>query len=81
MTNKNDVTTILKDKVTDYKRFAFILLALSVFMFIGLIIPNEGVSQIQAPVLIVLSITSIMFAVMFHKKAMKCQQQLHSEEE
>ncbi|WP_211274647.1 YrhC family protein [Anaerobacillus arseniciselenatis] len=82
MSNKSSVTTnILKGKVTDYKRFAFILLALSVFMFIGLIVPNEGVSQMQQMILIILSITSIVFAFIFHKMAMKFREQLFNEEE
>ncbi len=82
MTNKSNVATnILKDKVTDYKRFAFILLALSVFLFIGLIVPNEGVSQIQDTVLIILSISSIIFAFIFHKMAMKFREQLFNEKE
>jgi hypothetical protein len=80
MTDKTNLTRVLEDKVADYKRFAFILLALSVFLFIGLIVPNEGVSQNQNIILIGLSISSLVFAFLFHKKAMKCREQLFSEE-
>lgn len=77
MINKNDLVKTLEEKVTDYKRFAFILLALSVFMFIGLIIPNEGVGSIQQIILIILSSNSIGFAVIFHRKAMKVRELLN----
>jgi hypothetical protein len=80
LTNNEDLTKVLKDKVTDYKRFAFILLALSVFLFIGLIVPTEGISQNHHTILISLSVFSIMFAFIFHKRAMKFQEQLYSEE-
>ncbi|QOY36274.1 YrhC family protein [Anaerobacillus isosaccharinicus] len=80
MADKTKLTNMLADKVTDYKRFAFILLALSVFLFIGLIVPNEGVSQYQQIALIGLSVCSLAFAALFHKKAMKAQEQLYSEE-
>jgi len=76
LANKDNIVEKLEAKVTDYKRFAFILLALSVFMFIGLIIPNEGVSSTQQVAMIILSISSIGFAVIFHNKAMKARELL-----
>lgn len=80
MANQTDLSKVLEDKIADYKRFAFILLALSVFLFIGLIVPNEGVSQNQHVALIGLSVFSLIFAAIFHKRAMKFQEQLYSEE-
>jgi hypothetical protein len=80
MTDKTSVTKVLEDKIADYKRFAFILLALSVFLFIGLIVPNEGASQNSLFFLIGLSISSLAFSAMFHKRAMKFQEQLYSED-
>lgn len=80
MNENNNVTKVLEEKVADYKRFAFILLALSVFMFIGLIVPNEGISHNQSLILVGLSVCSLVFALFFHKKAMKTQEQLYSEE-
>lgn len=77
MANKDDLAKTLEDKVADYKRFSFILLALSVFMFIGLIIPNDGVGSIQQIILLILSSTSIAFAVIFHRKAMKIRELLN----
>ncbi|WNF37649.1 YrhC family protein [Bacillaceae bacterium IKA-2] len=80
MANKDDLVKTLEDKVTDYKRFSFILLALSVFMFIGLIIPNEGVGSIQQITLIILSGNSIAFAMIFHRKAMKVRELLNEKQ-
>jgi hypothetical protein len=80
MADKTSVTKVLEDKIADYKRFAFILLALSVFLFIGLIIPNEGVSQNSLLALIGLSVSSLAFSALFHKKAMKFREQLYSED-
>ncbi|OIJ22003.1 hypothetical protein BKP45_04820 [Anaerobacillus alkalidiazotrophicus] len=81
MDNDNNHIKLLKDKVTDYKRFAFILLALTTFMFVGLLVPNEGATQIQHILLIGLSICAILCAMFFHRKAMKFQEQLYSDEQ
>lgn len=80
MANKDDLVKVMEDKIADYKRFAFILLALSVFMFIGLIIPNEGVGSIQQIILIILSSNAIAFAIIFHRKAMKVRELLNEEQ-
>jgi undecaprenyl pyrophosphate phosphatase UppP len=37
----------IQDKVADYSRFGMVLLAVSVFMFIGVLIPNEGKEMLQ----------------------------------
>ncbi|WP_169823081.1 YrhC family protein [Anaerobacillus alkalilacustris] len=81
MDNDNNHIKLLKDKVTDYKRFAFILLALTTFMFVGLLVPNEDATQIQHILLIGLSICAILCAALFHRKAMKFQEQLYSDEQ
>lgn len=81
MQKQNDFKRILEEKVADYKRFAFILLSLTIFLFIGLLVPNGEESQIQSSILIGLNVCSIVFAVIFHKKAMKIQEQLYSEEQ
>ncbi len=78
--SKGNLAKVLADKVADYKRFAFILLALSVFMFIGLIVPNEGVTQNQSIILVGLSIVTLISAFICHRQAMKFQEQLYNEE-
>ncbi len=37
----------LQNKITDYSRFAFILLAVSVFLYIGVLLPNGDKTMIQ----------------------------------
>lgn len=76
-----DVKKVLEEKVTDYKRFGFVLLSLSVFLFIGLIIPTEGqgVNETHFLLLITLSVVSITLSVIFHRKAMKYREQLYNE--
>ncbi len=76
----HDKPKMLQEKVVDYKRYAYILLALSVFLFLGLIVPNEAATLNQQKILIGLNICSLVFAAFFHKMAMKCQEQLYREE-
>ncbi|UTW70709.1 hypothetical protein KHA80_04310 [Anaerobacillus sp. HL2] len=40
MQDQNAFKRVLEEKVVDYKRFAFILLSLTVFLFVGLLVPN-----------------------------------------
>lgn len=80
MAMEEKAVKILEEKITDYKRFAFILLALTGFLFVGLIVPTEGISSMQQLFLIAGSVCTILFAVLFHRKAMKCQEQLYKED-
>ncbi|WP_096201382.1 YrhC family protein [Bacillus sp. FJAT-45350] len=72
---------MLKDKVTDFRRYAYILLSLSIFLFIGLLIPSEGtVTSGPEPSFIILAVLSMLvFALFFHKRATSCQRQLNEE--
>ncbi|WP_100406627.1 YrhC family protein [Bacillus solitudinis] len=76
---ENKIIQDLQTKVADYKRFGFILLSLSIFLFIGLIVPTSGVAAefkgfIVAGVFIMLGL-----AFFFHRLAMKVQQKLYNE--
>ncbi|MDT8861499.1 YrhC family protein [Alkalihalobacillus sp. MEB130] len=69
----------LEAKVTDYKQFGFILLSLSIFLFIGLVIPTES-TVIVVPNLFIAGIfIALALAVVFHRLAMKAQKQLYEE--
>ncbi|WP_051314664.1 YrhC family protein [Alteribacter aurantiacus] len=70
----------LKAKVTDYKRYAFVMLALSVFMFIGLLIPNEALAAEQQPILMGMNLAALLTAVVFHRIAMSTQKKLDDEQ-
>lgn len=66
----------LEDKVTDYKQFGFILLSLSIFLFIGLVIPTQDVTQWQG--LFIVGIFMMLgCSFVCHRLAMRAQKQLH----
>lgn len=68
----------LTDKVNDYKRFSFILIALSVFMFIGLLIPSEEKMVSEVP-LILMSLLLLGLAFLCHRISIKSREQLEDE--
>ncbi|MGO4887364.1 YrhC family protein [Anaerobacillus sp. MEB173] len=68
----------LTEKVNDYKRFSYILIALSVFLFLGLIIPAEG-NMGNDITLIGGSLLLLGFAFACHRIAMKSREQLEEE--
>ncbi|WP_216829071.1 YrhC family protein [Alkalihalobacterium elongatum] len=71
----------IKGKVEDYKRFGFILLSLSVFMFLGLIIPNDvPMTGNYAEYMMGGIVLSLVMAFIFHRKAMHYRNQLDNEE-
>lgn len=50
----------LQALMIDFKQYAFILLAVSVFLYIGVVLPDEGKKEIYD---IVLMITTLLFLV------------------
>ncbi|SDY49447.1 YrhC-like protein [Evansella caseinilytica] len=70
----------LKNKVADHKRFAFILLALSGFLSIGLVIPNDAIADGQHGKMVGLIVALLISAFFFHKSAMKTQRIVNEEE-
>ncbi|MDV2883767.1 YrhC family protein [Alkalihalophilus pseudofirmus] len=70
----------LKDKVADYKRFGFILLSLSAFLFIGLIIPADGQAVSLPSGFIVGVFLTMGLAVVCHRLAMNAQKQMYEDE-
>lgn len=70
----------IQGKVTDYKRFGFILLSLSIFMFLGLVIPNEvTVASDVSMYMIIGTVVSLILAFVFHRKAMHYRNLLDNE--
>ncbi|WP_088102579.1 YrhC family protein [Halalkalibacter urbisdiaboli] len=70
----------LESKILDYKRFAFILLSLSIFLFIGLIVPTTAI-KIELQGFVVAGVFIMLgLAFICHRMAMKIQQQMHSDE-
>ncbi|MBB5174021.1 YrhC family protein [Texcoconibacillus texcoconensis] len=70
----------LQAKMNDYFRFAFVLLALTGFMAVGLIIPDAGLSTGQYPVFIALIIGSLVTSVYFHAKAIRLRSKINKDE-
>lgn len=75
-----DNTKKLENIVNDYKRFSFVLLSLTVFLFLGLIIPTQELSQTHHILLIGLIVVSISLSFVFHRKAMKYREKLFEEQ-
>ncbi|KHF41960.1 YrhC family protein [Halalkalibacter okhensis] len=70
---------LLEEKVKDYKQFGFILLSLSIFLFIGLVIPAEH-TVITTPSIFIIGIfIALVLAVVFHRLAMNTQKQIYEE--
>lgn len=74
-----DNTEKLENIVNDYKRFSFVLLSLTAFLFLGLIIPSQEFSQTHHLLLIGLISVSIILSVTFHRIAMKYREKLFEE--
>ncbi|ADU29808.1 YrhC family protein [Evansella cellulosilytica] len=70
----------LKNKVIDFKRFAFILLALCGFISLGLVLPHESVAPHHQTIMIGMLVVMLMMAFVFHRIAMHSQQKLYEEE-
>lgn len=69
----------LQHKIEDYRRFAFTLLSLSSFLFIGLIIPRgEGVI-VEPVILLTVIVVSLAIAMFFHRKSLACNKKLWEE--
>jgi hypothetical protein len=66
----------LQGKMTDYTRFGMVLLAVSVFMFIGILIPNEGKSMVQTYVMMGADTVLLAAAFYFFKKGIKYKNEL-----
>ncbi|WLD92177.1 YrhC family protein [Alkalihalobacillus sp. AL-G] len=58
----------LKIKIADYKRFSFVLLGLSAFLYLGSIIPFEGKQGIDQIILLAISYSAIGVALFFYRK-------------
>jgi hypothetical protein len=61
----------LQGKMVDYTRFGMVLLAVSVFMFIGILIPNEGKNMVQTYVMMGTDTVLLAGAFFFFKKGIK----------
>ncbi|MBU9722560.1 MULTISPECIES: YrhC family protein [Bacillaceae] len=70
----------LKDKVIDLKRFAFILIALSGFLSVGLILPTDSIATEYQGLVVGIIAVLLVGAVWFHRAAMRTQKIVNEEE-
>jgi hypothetical protein len=63
-------------KMEDYKRFAIVSLALSGFLFLGLLIPYEGKDAAHAPYLIGANFLFIFSSAYFFQKALNLKKKI-----
>ncbi|WP_175990946.1 YrhC family protein [Bacillus sp. Marseille-Q1617] len=71
----------LQDKMNDFKRYGFTLLALSVFMYLGVVIPSETVTEIKTMTLMSGTIVLLGLSLIFFTKAIKYKKDLQSVDE
>jgi uncharacterized membrane protein len=69
----------IKEKIVDYTRFAYTLMSLSVFFYLGVIIPKDGTSNIQIIVYMSMTIAFLLGAFFFFKRAIKYKRLLQDE--
>ncbi|MDQ0216713.1 hypothetical protein J2S13_003197 [Oikeobacillus pervagus] len=55
----------LTEKMVDYKRFAFTLIALSVFLYLGVVLPIDGRTDIKTYILMIGNILLLALSVIF----------------
>ncbi|MEL3974451.1 YrhC family protein [Rossellomorea oryzaecorticis] len=71
----------LQYKINDFKRFGFTLLALSVFMYLGVVIPSETVTQVKTMILMSGTVVLLGLSLIFFTKAIKYKKDLQSADE
>ncbi|RLQ98140.1 YrhC family protein [Falsibacillus albus] len=69
------------EKMMDYKRFAFILLALSAFLYAGVVIPAAGKTMVKEYLLMGSTAAVIIFAGVFFFQSTKLKKILAESEE
>ncbi|MFS0861652.1 YrhC family protein [Fredinandcohnia sp. 179-A 10B2 NHS] len=79
MNHDKDVKT-LRSKIADYTNFAYILLAISTFLYIGVIIPEER-APFQIYALMGFTLVLLSVAFVFFKAALKYKKQMNEIDE
>ncbi|WP_139365086.1 YrhC family protein [Litchfieldia alkalitelluris] len=71
----------LQAKIADFKRFAFILIAVSVFLYIGVLIPNEGKTSLQMYTLMGTTVMFLSTAFILFKTVISYKRELNQLED
>ena len=70
----------LQALVTDFKNYAFVLLAVSVFLYIGVVLPEQGEHDVYDIVLMMTTILFLAGAFVSFKISLKYKKQLDETE-
>ncbi|WP_191560762.1 YrhC family protein [Metabacillus idriensis] len=72
----------VKQLMTDYKRFAFAMLAVSVFLYIGMLIPAQGQDPNAMKEYVMMGTTSVFLLASFlcFKRSITYKKRLEEEE-
>ncbi|OAS84994.1 YrhC family protein [Metabacillus litoralis] len=71
----------LQALIIDFKQYAFILLAVSVFLYIGVTLPDQGKAEIYDNVLMITTILCLISAFVCFKTSLKYKKQIDQIEE
>ncbi|MEI5905752.1 YrhC family protein [Bacillus spongiae] len=66
----------LTEKLIDYKRFAYTLVAVSVFLYLGVVLPTAGKTPFKEHTLMVFTALFLVGSCYFFYKALSIKKQL-----
>lgn len=67
-------------KMTDYRRFAIILLCVGSFFYLGTILPSEGKTLYSTIGYLLASVLFLIASIICFLQAIKCKKQLENEQ-
>lgn len=71
-----NIKKTINDKIIDYKRFAFVLVSLSVFLYLGAVLPLEEKTLMQTYTLMGGTLFLLSFSGVFFFQAAKLKKKL-----
>lgn len=77
----NNQAKLLYEKMTDFKRFAVILLTVGVFFYLGVIIPSDMKDAVELQIMMVASTAFIAVSLLFFIQSKLCRAKLIELEE
>jgi hypothetical protein len=66
----------LFEKMVDFKRFGMVLLAIGVFLYLGIIIPSETKTAMDLNIMIISSLSFLAAAILFFTQSKQCRLKL-----
>ncbi|MFJ7727030.1 YrhC family protein [Neobacillus sp. NPDC097160] len=71
----------LYEKVMDFKRFGTVLLACSIFFYLGVIIPSDSKSEMDVNIMILSSMSFLAVSILMFIQSKQCQIKLSDMED